>query len=83
MKGVGFAYAALLLCVDAQGQIVDRPPVQIGDTWTYPLTNEGRAGFKEAQQVYEVTRTTASTIYFDVRQAGSQQPPKSLYQGAD
>jgi len=83
MKLVGFTCAALTLCVGAQAQNVDRPPVQIGDTWTYRQTNESRAGFKEAQQVYEVTRTTASTIYFDVRQAGSQQPPKSLYEGAD
>lgn len=80
---MGFTCVALTICVSAQAQDIDRPPVQIGDAWTYHLTNEGGAGFKEAQQVYEVTRTTASLIYFDVRQVGSQQPPKSLYEGVD
>lgn len=83
MKLMASTWLAVTLCVSAQAQTVDQPSVQVGDTWTYRQTNENRTGFKESQQVYEVTRKTGSTIYFDVRQAGSQQPPKSLYEGAD
>jgi len=72
-----------MLCALVHAQTAERPLVQVGDTWTYRQTNDTRSGFKEEREVYEVTRTTASTIYFDARQAGSAQPPKNVFSGVD
>jgi hypothetical protein len=83
MRTIVTACGILLLCASAQAQTAERPAVQVGDTWTYRQATETHAGFKEEREVYDVTRTTASSIYFDARQAGSSQPPKNLFTGPD
>lgn len=83
MKAVHVTFIAMVLCMGARAQTADRPAVQVGDTWTYRQTNETRSGFKEEREIYEVTRTTASTLYLDARQVGSTQPPKSVFSGID
>jgi hypothetical protein len=68
MRTIVAACSALMFCAFVQAQTAERPLVQVGDTWTYHQTSDTRAGFKEEREIYEVTRTTASTIYFDARQ---------------
>ena len=83
MRTLVTACLATALCASALAETAERPLVQVGDIWTYRQTNETHAGFKEEREVYEVTRTTASTIYFDTHQPGSTQPPKNLFAGVD
>ncbi|MBV8603131.1 MAG: hypothetical protein JO224_00445 [Pelomonas sp.] len=67
----------------ADGDKVDRPPLQAGDSWTYRQTTETKAGFKEERDAVTLTRATATALYVDVHQDGSTQPPRSLVLSAD
>ena len=77
-------WIGLIFCVTAAAQSLDRPQVRAGDSWIYRTTQEtGKAGWNQVRDELTVTRVTGSTIYFEVRPAGSSQPPKEIYRGSD
>ncbi|MBV8125804.1 MAG: hypothetical protein JOY60_09695 [Burkholderiaceae bacterium] len=67
----------------AANEAVDRPQLQVGDTWTYRQTADTKAGFKEERLTYTLTRVTAKTLYMDQHQDGSNQPPRSVVYASD
>ena len=65
-------------------QRLEYPVVKPGDTWTYRTTTEkGATGWTQIHQEITVTRATASTIFFTVKQSGSTQPPREVFMGRD
>jgi hypothetical protein len=74
----------LVFCASASAQSIDRPEVRAGDTWIYRITQEtGQGGWNQTRDELTVTRVTDSTIYFDIKPAGSTQAPKEIYRGSD
>ena len=68
----------------AAGQSVDLPPVKAGDTWAYQTVVEtGTTGWTKTENELTVSRVSATTIYYSVKQSGSTQPPREAYASAD
>lgn len=77
-------WLALILCMSAAAQSLDRPAVKQGDTWTYTATAEkGPSGWSQVHNQVTVTRVTSSSIYFTVRQNGSTQAGREVYAQSD
>ena len=84
MKNISIACVAMVITSGALAQAVDRPAVQVGDTWIYRETIEkGSTGWNQIRDELAVTRVTASTIFFTVKPSGSTQAPKEIFFGAD
>jgi len=77
-------WVGLILCVSASAQSLDRPNVRQGDAWVYRATVEkGPSGWNQVHNEITVTRVTASSIYFTVKQSGSTQAGREVYAQSD
>ena len=76
--------ASLALSFSCFAQIVEQPAIKAGDTWKYRTTLEkGGNGWSQTLDEITVTRATAFSIYYSIKQTGSTQPAKELIAGAD
>jgi hypothetical protein len=75
----------LVLCSSAWSEApIERPAVKEGDTWTVRSTTEkAPAAWNQTHNEITVTRVTSSTIFLSVKAAGSTQPPREIFVGAD
>lgn len=84
MKIIVLGIACLTLPVAAFAQTIEQPTYKPGDHWMYRLTTErGPNGWVQTRDEFTVTRVTASTLYFSVKQSGSTQPPNEVFSGLD
>jgi hypothetical protein len=80
--------AALLLTASlsapAAAQAIESPSIKAGDSWIYRVTREkGAAGSTQRRQEITVVRSTSSSIYATVKEAGSTQVPREVVSPAD
>lgn len=79
-----YCFAALAMCQLAVAQTVDAPKVKKGDSWIYRDTVEkGTNGWTQTRDELVVTRSTLSSIYYTIKQSGSNQPVRELIAGSD
>jgi len=79
-----FALLALSIASLAAADTVDRPTIKAGDSWIYRVTSEkGPGTWAQSRDELTVTRVTGTTIFFNIKAAGSSQPPRDLFMGAD
>jgi hypothetical protein len=85
MKGkLSAAVMGLAISMGASPASLDRPPVSVGDTWTYRYTTErGATGWNQTDEEIKVMRVTPTAILIATKASGSTQPPKELLVGAD
>lgn len=84
MRQFFIAALAIGVSVNAEAQSVELPKVEAGDTWTYRTTVEkAPSGWVQKRDEIVVIRSTASSIYYTSKEAGSTQPPTEKIAGID
>jgi len=74
----------LALSTGAWSENVDRPTVQVGDTWVYRSTTErAPSGWQQTDYEIKVTRVTPTAIFIEIKASGSTQTPKEMFTGLD
>lgn len=82
MKHLALSLIAGTASIVAMAQA--QPDVHAGDQWTYEATIErAPAVWNKSTIDVTATRVTPTSIYVDIKQSGSTQPPRSLVVGAD
>lgn len=72
------------LSAGAWSETLDRPAVQVGDTWVYRSTTErAPSGWNQSEDEIKVTRVTPTAIFIATKASGSTQSPKEIFVGTD
>lgn len=84
MKIAIAGWIGLTLSCACLAQNFDLPTIKSGDSWIYRNTVEkGSGGWNQTEEEITVARVTTSSIYCEVKPAGSAQAPTELIMGAD
>jgi hypothetical protein len=84
LVSIGALLLAVSLSAPAAAQAIESPSIKPGDSWIYRVTREkGTAGSTQRRNEITVVRTTSSSIYATVKEAGSTQVPREFVSPAD
>jgi len=76
--------SACLFTQLARADAIAAQEVKAGDSWVYQTTIEkGSGNWTQTHDEFQVTASTARSIYYTVHTVGSTQPPKELFAGTD